>query len=157
MNLINKSPLKISKSLPVRKPTIVWEEIQEFQKLLPIQDDFRDGDTDEVRITVGTQTDISWMRSGLQHRRLERTSLTNQRLDLKPALTNEVTRLAINQPQQHKRVSLDITKSSDDDECNLEVFQTICGDGSQGDSAQSSLMSTSSRSRDVDGISSVIR
>jgi len=156
MNLINKSPLKISKSLPVRKPTIVWEEIQEFQKLLPIQDDFRDGDTDEVRITVGTQTDISWMRSGLQHRRLERTSLTNQRLDLKPALTNEVTRLAINQPQQHKRVSLDITKSSDDDECNLEVFQTICGDGSQGDSAQSSLMSTSSRSRDVDGISSVI-
>merc|ERR1719500_771432 len=161
MSLINKSPLKISKSLPVRKPTIVWEEIQEFQKLLPIQDDFRDEDTDEVRITVGTQTDISWMRSGLQHRRLERTSLTNQRLDLKPVLTNEVTRLAINQQQQptaqqHKRVSLDITKSSDDDECNLEVFQTICGDGSQGDSAQSSLMSTSSRSRDVDGISSVI-
>jgi len=128
MNLINKTPLKISKSLPVRKPTIVWEEIQEFQKLLPLQDDKRDDDSEEVRITVGTQTDISWMRSGLEHRRLERTSLTNQRLDLKP-LTNEVTRLAINQhqqptavSQQHKRVSLDITKSSDDDECNLEVF-----------------------------------
>lgn len=160
-NLINKTPLKISKSLPVRKPTIVWEEIQEFQKLLPIKDDFRD--EEEVRITVGTQTDISWMRSGLEHRRLERTSLTNQRPDLKP-LTNEVTRLSINQQQQptaiqqqqqHKRVSLDLTKSSDDDECNLEVFKTICG--SQGDSAQSSLMSTSSRSRDADGISSVIR
>lgn len=166
MTLINKTPLKISKSLPVRKPTIVWEEIQEFQKLLPIKDDLRDEDTDEVRITVGTQTDISWMRSGLEHRRLERTSLTNQRPDLK-SVTNEVTRLSINQQQQqlpttipqqqqHKRVSLDLTKSSDDDECNLEVYKTICGDGSQGDSAQSSLMSTSSRSRDVDGISSVI-
>ena len=163
MNLINKTPLKISKSLPVRKPTIVWEEIQEFQKLLPIKDDFRD-EEDEVRITVGTQTEISWMRSGLEHRRLERTSLTNQRPDLK-TLANEVTRLSINQQQQptaitqqqYKRVSLDLTKSSDDDECNLEVFKTICGGGSQGDSAQSSLMSTSSRSRDVDGISSVIR
>ena len=123
-----------------------------IRSFLTIRDntDFRDEDTEEVRNTVGTQTDISWMRSGLEHRRLERTSLTNQRLDLKPALTNEV-------PQQPKRVSLDITRSSDDDECNLEVFQTICGDGSQGDSAQSSLMSTSSRSRDVDGISSVIR
>ena len=165
MTLINKTPLKISKSLPVRKPTIVWEEIQEFQKLLPIKDEFRDEDTEEVRITVGTQTDISWMRSGLEHRRLERTSLTNQRPDLK-SVTNQVTRLSINQQQQqpttipqqqHKRVSLDLTKSSDDDECNLEVYKTICGDGSQGDSAQSSLMSTSSRSRDVDGISSVIR
>jgi len=172
MSLINKSPLKISKSLPVRKPTIVWEEIQEFQKLLAIQDDFREEDTEEVRNTVGTQTDISWMRNGLEHRRLERVSLTNQRLDLKPALTNEVPQqpkrvsltnqrldlkpLTNEVPQQHKRVSLDITRSSDDDECNLEVFQTICGDGSHGDSAQSSLMSTSSRSRDVDGISSVI-
>ena len=160
MTLINKTPLKISKSLPVRKPTIVWEEIQEFQKLLPIKDQIRDEDREEVRITVGTQTDISWMRSGLEHRRLERTSLTNQRPDLRMG-TNEMTRLSINPTaiqQQHKRVSLDITKSSDDDECNLEVFKTICGgDGSQGDSAQSSLMSTSSRSRDVDGISSVIR
>mgnify|MGYP001221244827 FL=1 len=134
---------------------------------------FREEDTEEVRNTVGTQTDISWMRNGLEHRRLERVSLTNQRLDLKPALTNEVPQqpkrvsltnqrldlkpLTNEVPQQHKRVSLDITRSSDDDECNLEVFQTICGDGSHGDSAQSSLMSTSSRSRDVDGISSVIR
>ena len=31
-----KVPLKISKSLPLRKPgVIVWEEIQEFQKFIP--------------------------------------------------------------------------------------------------------------------------
>ena len=340
VNNINKTPLKISKSLPVRKPTIVWEEIQEFQKLIPVNDEARETE-EEAGVTVATQTDISWTRSGLEHRRLVRTSLTNRRLDLKSltnekpdvksltnqkpdikkltnqkidlktltnqkldlktltnqkldlksltnqnpnlrsmtneksylrsltnqkqdlrsltnqnqdlrsltnqklnlktrtsqrldvrsltdqkqdlkylanqnqdlksltnekpdpkslpnqkpdlrTMTNEVMRLSAT--QQHKIGFLDMSKSdddecnlrsptnqklnlktltnqklrslfnqkldmskSDDDECNLEVFKTFCGDSSPSDSSQPSLMSTSSRSRDVDGISSVIR
>ena len=53
--LLSRAPLKISKSLPVRKPrpAIVWEEIQEFQKLLPAA---------ERVTTVATQTDFSWLR-----------------------------------------------------------------------------------------------
>ena len=55
--LLSRAPLKISKPLPVRKPrpAIVWEEIQEFQKLLPAA---------ERVSTVATQTDFSWLRHG---------------------------------------------------------------------------------------------
>merc|ERR1719389_899053 len=52
-----------------------------------------------------------------------------------------------------------MTKSSDDDECNMEVYKTFCHVPANGDgAADSSLHSTSSssRSRELDGISSVI-
>lgn len=53
-----KSNLKISKSLPVRKPVIVWEEIQEFQKLLDVSPEPEDGVSLRDMISVSTQTDI---------------------------------------------------------------------------------------------------
>ena len=53
-----KSNLKISKSLPVRKPVIVWEEIQEFQKLLDVSPMPEDGVSLRDMISVSTQTDI---------------------------------------------------------------------------------------------------
>ena len=57
-----KSSLKISKSLPIRKPVIVWEEIEEFQKLIPespINRRVVDGNqTLGEKISVSTQTDI---------------------------------------------------------------------------------------------------
>ena len=54
-----KTPVKISKSLPIRKPVIVWEEIQEFQKLIPESPTNRKvrGDQGD-KISVCTQTDI---------------------------------------------------------------------------------------------------
>ena len=69
-----------------------------------------------------------------------------------------------------KQISLGLTKSSSDEECNMEVYKTF-NNGSnpsvikveeQGDSfmttsMQSTSASSSSRSRDMDGISSVIR
>ena len=55
-----KSSLKISKSLPIRKPVIVWEEIEEFQKLIPESPiNRRVVDTSQgEKISVSTQTDI---------------------------------------------------------------------------------------------------
>ena len=61
-----KSSLKISKSLPIRKPVIVWEEIEEFQKLPPQSPincnrsvaDHGQGE----KISVSTQTDIRQAR-----------------------------------------------------------------------------------------------
>ena len=144
-----KTPLKISKSLPLRKPVIVWEEIQEFQKLIPPNCD--------EKISVGTQTELSCLKqvTGLEHRKLQRVSITQ-------ITQNQNHR--ITQPGQPvlntKQVSLEMTKSSDDDECNMEVYKTFCHVPANGDgAADSSLHSTSSssRSRELDGISSVIR
>ena len=53
-----KSNLKISKSLPVRKPVIVWEEIQEFQNFLNGTPDQQDVVSNKDKISVSTQTDI---------------------------------------------------------------------------------------------------
>merc|ERR1712048_406092 len=60
-----KSSLNISKSLPIRKPVIVWEEIEEFQKLVPeIPESPTNRRVDEAcpgeKISVSTQTDISY-------------------------------------------------------------------------------------------------
>ena len=55
-----KSSLKISKSLPIRKPVIVWEEIEEFQKLIPespINRKVAEAGEGE-KTSVSTQTDI---------------------------------------------------------------------------------------------------
>ena len=57
---LQKSSLKISKSLPIRKPVIVWEEIEEFQKLIPespINRKVADAGEGE-KTSVSTQTDI---------------------------------------------------------------------------------------------------
>ena len=63
-----KSSLKISKSLPIRKPVIVWEEIEEFQKFevpeipeSPTNRVLVDADFGE-KISVSTQTDIRQAR-----------------------------------------------------------------------------------------------
>ena len=64
-----RSSLKISKSLPIRKPVIVWEEIEEFQKLVPespinqrVGEDSQSYGRGE-KISVSTQTDIRQVRS----------------------------------------------------------------------------------------------
>ena len=59
-----KSSLKISKSLPIRKPVIVWEVIEEFQKLIPESPiNRRVGEASEgEKISVSTQTDIRQAR-----------------------------------------------------------------------------------------------
>ena len=61
---LQKSSLKISKSLPIRKPVIVWEEIEEFQKLIPESPiNRRVGEaSQEEKISVSTQTDIRQAR-----------------------------------------------------------------------------------------------
>ena len=67
----------------------------------------------------------------------------------------KLRRLTASRPQLGQRnekhkVSLNLTKSSeDDDQCNLEVFKTLCRSGS------SSQMTGSPR--DADGIASTIR
>ena len=59
-----KSSLKISKSLPIRKPVIVWEVIEEFQKLIPESPiNRRVGEASQgEKISVSTQTDIRQAR-----------------------------------------------------------------------------------------------
>jgi len=132
-----KSSLKISKSLPIRKPVIVWEEIEEFQKLDPeIPESPTNRRVDDTgpgeKISVSTQTDISY---GLEQRpKLRRLTASRPQL----AQRNEVA-----------KVSLNLTRSSDeDDQCNLEVFQALYQSGS------SSQMTGSPR--DADGIASTI-
>lgn len=127
-----KTNLKISKSLPVRKPVIVWEEIQEFQNLIPETPKNRIIDIDQDKITVSTQTDISY---GVEQRpKLRRLTVTRPQLGVR---------------NDKQKVSLNLTKSSDDDdECNLEVFKALCNSGS------ASQMTGSPR--DADGIASTI-
>lgn len=143
-----RTPLKISKSLPLRKPVIVWEEIQEFQRFIP-------SNCDE-KISVGTQTELSCLKqvSGQEHRKIQRVSITQITQNQNKMITQP--KLSVMNKQ---RVSLDRTKSSDDDECNMEVYKTFCHvPGNSDGAADSSQQSTSSsRSRELDGISSVIR
>jgi len=129
-----KSNVKISKSLPVRKPVIVWEEIQEFQNFLPPSPGHRDlvGTLDKV--SVSTQTDISYAVE--QRPKLRRLTLSRPQLGVR---------------NDKQKVSLNLTKSSgddDDDECNFEVFKALCSSGS------ASQMTGSPR--DADGIASSI-
>jgi len=129
-----KSSLKISKSLPIRKPVIVWEEIEEFQKLIPESPiNRRVIDTSQgEKISVSTQTDISY---GVEQRpKLRRLTASRPQLG---------------QRNEKPKVSLNLTKSSDDDDqCNQEVYKTLCHSGS------SSQMTGSPR--DADGIASTI-
>jgi len=128
-----KSHLKISKSLPIRKPVIVWEEIQEFQSFIPETPKTRIIVRDQDKITVSTQTDISY---GVEQR-------------------PKLRRLTVSRPQlghirnDKQKVSLNLTKSSDDDDqCNLEVLKALCNSGSASQMTESA--------RDADGIASTI-
>ena len=166
-----KKPLHLSKSLPVRKPVrIVWEEIQEFQRLIP------------DKKTVATQTSFcltnhNSRQSILTNQSSKQSVLTNQD-SVQQILTNQreesshrkLTRSSIS--SGHKKVSLQLSNNSkassyltnqkrasfqvsnDDEDCNLEVYKTFCNPAHQDSGLPSS---SSSYSRDASGISSVIR
>ena len=168
-----KTPLHLSKSLPVRKPTIVWQEIQEFQKLIPdkksvgTQTSFSLAGEKLTKQNTGTienkssnqNTDLTnQRRASSQHRKLSRTSVPRQdkRVSLqlssnsRASLTNQKSPLqSINQ----RRASLQF--SNDDDACNLEVLRSF--QQQSGDSGHPSTSSSTRDSRDASGISSVIR
>ena len=152
-----KAQLQLSKSLPVRKQTIVWQEIQEFQKLIPDKN------------SVATQTSISFTWDNLthqdtveetdqkrafsQHRKLSRTSVPRQE---KLSNHSRTSFSLINQnptlsSTNQKRVSLQL--SNDEAACNLEVYRSFQSSEDSGHPSTSS----SRDSRDASGISSVIR
>ena len=213
--LLSRAPLKISKSLPVRKPrpAIVWEEIQEFQKLLPAA---------ERVSTVATQTDFSWLRHGAHRAHLgaalaadggtqpthgstqsthgstpsycstlSSAQSTSSAQDIPDSnlrsqdttggstlstpecshqstcstRSTRSTRPPLLTPPRPppgvkaalRRVSLETSSartrsSEEEEECNLEVWSSFCPRGSLASSSPSTAAT-----RDVDGISSVIR